>query len=176
MDMHLKIDETAIYEFNEKINEESMIKSVKHIEKLLKQNNAKPDKIQNVFELIIEIMQNMLNYSYRNKKLANNKKEADGSFTLSYITSDDTYLLQSCNLIEDFQKRIIQERLKEIKGLDKKDIRKLIREKMKTKEGVHDKGAGLGFMMMAKRSIEPINIEFLPHSDSINKFILKLIV
>ena len=47
---------------------------------------------------------------------------------------------------------------------------------MKTKEGAHDKGAGLGFMMMAKRSIEPISIEFLPHSKGINEFILKLVV
>jgi len=176
MDMHLKIDNTTIYKFDEKINEESMIKSVKHIEELLKQNKAKPDKIQNVFELIIEIMQNMLNYSYGNKQLANNKKEADGSFTLSYKTSDDTYLLQSCNLIEDFQKETIKERLQEINGLDKKEIRKLIREKMKTKEGMHDKGAGLGFMMMARRSIEPIQTEILPHNDGIYKFTLKVVV
>ncbi len=174
--MSVRIDDNTIYEFNEKINEQSMINAAKHIEELLKQNNAKPEKIQNVFELMIEIMQNMLNYSYGNIDLPNNKKEANGTFILSYDTSHDIYILQSCNLIEKNQEQVIKDKFNSIKNLDDKALRKLAREKMRSKEDNHAKGAGLGFIMMQRKVIKPIQVEFLPHDNQIIKYQLKLIV
>ena len=59
----LKIDEETIYDFNETINESSIIASAKAIEQLLIKNNAEPSKIQDMYEVLIEVMQNILNYS-----------------------------------------------------------------------------------------------------------------
>ena len=174
--MCLTIDENTIYEFYEKINEESMIKSAKHIEKILHQNNAQPDKIQNVFELMIEVMQNMLNYSYGNVELENNKREANGILILSYNTIDDTYILQSCNLITKSQEETIRAKVDEIKGLNDKELRKLGREKMRSKVHHHEKGAGLGYIMMAKKCTEPISIDFLHFKDEIMQYKLKLVI
>lgn len=173
--LHLDIDGEIIYEFHEVINEESMVNSAKHIEELLKNNNVKPGKIQNVFELMIEIMQNILNYSYGNTNLENNKKEARGFFSLSYKSSNDAYTFVSCNLIQQNQKELIENKLNEIKNLDNEELRKLSRERMKTKEHIHNKGAGLGFIMMARKSIEPIAISFAPHKKGILEYTLKLV-
>ena len=140
--MCLKIDDTTIYEFDEKINEQSIINSAKHIEQLLIENNAKPNKIQDVFELLVEIMQNMLNYSYGNIDLPNNKKEANGVFVLSYDTKIDIFTLQSCNLINENQKQIIENKFDSIKGLDDKELRKLTRDIMRNNTDKHNKGGG----------------------------------
>lgn len=172
----LKIDETIIYEFSEKINEESIIKSAEHIEQLLIDNNAKPNKIKNVFEIIIEVMQNMLNYSYGNKELENNKKEATGSLILSYQSSEDSYCLQSCNLIEEFQKQTITDKIDSLKNLDDKALRRLSREKMRHRKDNHDKGAGLGFIMMARKTLEPIKFDFLPFKDTLLQYKLILVI
>ena len=172
----LKIDNTTIYEFDEKINEQSMIKSAKHIEQILIKNNAKPNKIQDVFELLVEILQNILNYSYGNVDLPNNKKEANGAFVLSYDTQNDKYILQSCNLIEKTQEQIIKDKFSSIKDLDDKALRKLSREKMRSQVDKHEKGAGLGFIMMQRKSSEPIETEFLPYKDEVLQFKLKLVV
>lgn len=174
--MCLTIDENTIYEFYEKINEESMIRSAKHIEKLLHENNAQPEKIQNVFELMIEVMQNMLNYSYGNVELENNKREANGILILSYNTIDDTYILQSCNLITQNEEEIIKSKVEQIKGLDDKELRKLAREKMRSKVHNHEKGAGLGYIMMARKCTEPISIDFLPFKNDILQYKLKLVI
>ncbi len=176
LNMCLKIDDNTIYEFDEKINEQSMISSAKHIEQLLKENNAKPNKIQDIFELLIEVMQNILNYSYLNVDLENNKKEANGTFILSYDTSTDTYTLQSCNLIYEKQREPIVDKLNSIKGLDDKALRKLAREKMRSKEDMHSKGAGLGFIMMERKSSQPIEVEFLEFKDDLLQYKLKLTI
>jgi len=42
----LKIDETTIYQFDETINEQSIIDSVRNIEELLESNGATPKKTQ----------------------------------------------------------------------------------------------------------------------------------
>jgi len=172
----LKIDSNTIYEFYEKINEKSIITSAKHIEELLIKNSAKPEKIQNVYEIMIEIMQNILNNSYDNTDLKNNKKEASGVFILSYNRISDRYTLQSCNLIENYQVDIIKERLKETVGLDDNALRKLSLKKMRHKKDNHEKGAGLGFIMMARKSIEPIEVTFLPYEDNILKYKLLLVL
>ncbi len=170
----LTIDKNTIYEFDEKINEQSIIESAKHIEQLLIEHNAKSSKIQNVFELSVEVMQNILNYSYGNKDLPNNKKEAVGVLTLSYSSSDDIYTLQSCNLIDKNQEDIIKSKLQEVEGLDNSALRKLSREKMRSRDGNHAKGAGLGFIMMAKKCCEPISVDFKGFKDDIVQYKLVL--
>jgi len=177
LNLCLRIDESTIFEFDEKINEQAIIDTAKQIEQLLIQNNAKPAKIQDVFEILVEVMQNMLNYSYGNRLLENNKKEATGSFTLSYETTNDTYTLNSCNLIDASLQEVIMEKIDFIKDFDDKALRKLSREKMRSKKDNHDKGAGLGFIMMQRKSTQPISIEFVPFKafkDKIVQFKLKL--
>ena len=174
--LYLKIDENIIFEFHETINEQAIIDTAKQIEHLLKQNNAKPAKIQDVFEILVEVMQNMLNYSYGNTLLENNKKEANGNFTLSYETISDTYTLKSCNLIDANLQEVIVQKIDSIKDLDDKALRKLSREKMRSKEDNHDKGAGLGFIMMQRKSTQAIDIEFVPFEENVVQFKLKLIL
>ena len=170
----LKIDETTIYQFDETINEQSIIDSVRNIEELLESNGATPKKTQDIFELIVEIMQNMLNYSYGNKDLSNNKKEAKGSLVLSYLTDTDTYTIQSCNLVEVQQETIIRQKLNSLEGLNDKELRKLSRQKMRDKTDMHQKGAGLGFIMISRKAIKPIEIFFDDIDDNVKQFKLKL--
>ena len=170
----LKVDETTIYHFDETINEQSIIDSVKNIEKLLQANGAAPKKIQDIFELTIEIMQNMLNYAYGNKDLQNNKKEAKGFLVLSYLTDTDIYTIQSCNLVEKQQETIIKDKLAVLENLTDKELRKLSRQKMRDKSDMHQKGAGLGFIMIVRKAIKPIEISFNDIDDDVCQFKLKI--
>lgn len=172
----LEIDEKVIYEFEDIVNEENMIASAKYIEELLHKNNAKPDKIQNVFVLLIEVMQNILNYSYGTTLLEDNKREAFGMLIISYKSENDTYTLQSCNLITKAQENEIRNKLKAVEGLDSDALRKLARDKMRSKEDNHQKGAGLGFILMARKSIEPIEVDFSPWKEDVMQYKLKLTI
>lgn len=162
----IQVDEKTIYTFSGKMDEAKMIESANHIEKLLIQNGAKKDKIQNVFELFIETIQNMLNYAYNSMKLKNNKREVFCNFSLSYFTEKNLYRLESCNLISVEQRDVIEYKVKSIKKLDDASLRKLIRQKSRSKVDNHDKGAGLGYIIMTRKSSSPIEIEFTPYGDN----------
>ena len=171
----IKINNRIIYEFSGKVNEKIMIYSANNIERLLIKNGAKKEKIQNVFELFIETIQNILNYAY-NVKLYANKKEVFCNFSLLYSTENDTYILESCNLIEEHQKEIIEFKINSLKNLDDMALRRLIRKKSRSREDNHDRGAGLGYIMMSRKSSFPIMVQFSPYGEGILKYRQKLVI
>jgi len=172
----IHIDDKTIYKFSGRIDEQTMVQCANHIESLLINNGAKIDKIQNVFELFVETMQNMLNYAYNSRQLDNNKKEVSCNFSLSYFTEKNLYILNSCNLIQRTQKEVIEHKLESIKNLDDASLRKLIRQKSRSKEDNHDNGAGLGYIIMARKSTAPIEIEFVPYQKDILTYRQKLTI
>ena len=171
----IKINNKIIHEFSGKVNEKIMIHSANNIERLLMENGAKKEKIQNVFELFIETIQNILNYSY-NVKLNDNKKEVFCNFSLLYSTEDDTYILESYNLIEEHQKKVIEFKLNSLENLDEMALRKLIRKKSRSREDNHGRGAGLGYIMMSRKSSLPIKVQFSPYEEGILKYKQKLVI
>lgn len=170
----LVINKDIIHKFSGQINEKTIVTWTKKVEKILISNNATKDKIRSVVELFIETLQNVLHYSYLNNEL--NEKGISCELALHYFTKSDTYILESCNLIEKRQKNIIEERVSELRGLDNDTLRKLIRKKGRLKEDSHANGAGLGYIMMARKTSAPISIEFLPHKKEILRYKQRLFI
>ena len=172
----LQVDNSTICEFSGNMNEKMMVKWASKIEKLLLDSNATRDKIQNVFELFVETVQNILSYSYNNINSHDTKLETLCDFSLLYFTDSDTYILESCNLIEENQESIIKKKIKSLENLKDKDLRKMIRQKSRSKEDSHKKGAGLGFIIMARKSSQPIEAKFIPYKDGVLKYKQKLFI
>ena len=172
----LSIDGSNIYKFSGKMNEQNMITAANTIEKLLIEQSAAKDKVQNVFELFIETIQNILNYASNSIELTNNKREVECNCNLSFFTKENTYILESCNLIHKEQKALIEERLESIIDLDKQTLRKLIRKNSRTKESKHNCGAGLGYILMSLKSIKPIEIEFNEYNNTTFRYRQKLVI
>ena len=170
------IDNNNVYNFSGKINEQTIIQCAKDVEEILKYHNVEPSKLQNVYELTVEIMQNILNYSYNSKEIGDNKREADGDFLIKYNSTNQEYILKSSNLIKEKDEAIIYERVKVLEGLDDRELRKYARVKMREQKDKHQKGAGLGFVVMARKSLKPIKIKFKKFENDIKKFKLKLVV
>ena len=171
----LSIDGSNIYKFSGKMNEGNMITAANTIEKLLIKQSAPKDKIQNVFELFIETIQNILNYASNSIEL-NNKREVECNCNLSFFTKDNSYILESCNLIHKEQKALIEERVESIKELDKQSLRKLIRKNSRTKDKKHHCGAGLGYILMSLKSKQPIEIEFNEYNNTTFRYRQKLVI
>lgn len=172
----VQINDNTIYQFSGKIDEKLMIVSANDIEKLLLNNGVSKDKIQNVFELFVETIQNILSYSYYSMNSGNHKEGIVCNFSLFYFTKDNTYILDSCNLIMQNQRKLIEQKIEAIKNLDSKALRKMIRQKSRTREDCHPKGAGLGYMVMTKKSSAPIEIEFTPYKEGILKYKQRLFI
>jgi len=172
----LSIDGNNIYEFSGKMNEKNMINSANSIEKLLLQKFVSKEKIQNVFELFVETIQNILTYSANSVAITRDKHEVNCDCTLSYFTENDTYILESCNLIYKYQKELIEQKLNSLKDLDKKSLRKLIRTSSRSRKGKHQYGAGLGYILMTLKSTQPIDINFSKYNNETFKYKQKLVI
>jgi len=168
----LQIDTKKLCEFSNIITEKSIIETVKSIENLLV--NLSKDKIDDLSLIMIEVLQNILNYSIDTKDLGNNKRESKGTFTISAHSKNNSFTIQTSNIININQKDTIIKKYTEIKDLDEIELRKLSREKRRSKKDLHEKGAGLGFIVIAMRVSEPISIEFIPYQEDNLEFILTL--
>jgi len=170
----IKVDNSIIYEFAGAINREKMIASANDIEEMLLLQCKNKDKVKNVFELFVETAQNILNYSYRNEYIVGDDNSTFCNFSLYYYTEEDAYVLESCNLIEEKQKEVIEQKLEAIRDLDQKALRKLLRQKSRTAEDRHDMGAGLGYIVMARKSSAPIEVKFVPYEEGLVLYKQKL--
>ncbi len=172
---YIKIDNQIILENNTTLNEESIISTVKSLEKKLIANGAGEKKIKDVFEISIELLQNILNYSYGSRQRSQNqKKEADGLFQVFYNSNDDIYIINSSNLITESQEITLREKLSFINNLNKNDLKILMRDVIKTQSGQHSLGAGIGLILMARKSLKPLNWNFEKLFGQIVKFSIEV--
>jgi hypothetical protein len=170
----VKIDDDNILEIRQPLDYNKIKTAVSEIEKTLLKNGASSKKIKDVFEIAVEMLQNILNYSYGSRTKDDHSKEADGHFRVVYNSQNDLYTMLSENLITSKQAIAIQEKIDAIKDLDDKALRKLMREKMRSRSDQHKHGAGLGFITMAKRASQPLEVEFEEVLGGIEKFTLSV--
>ena len=175
-EIRIEINEDILCKIKSEITQESLIKCAKGIkDKLLTKEIAK-EKVHDVFEISIEVLQNILKYSYGNKKCENNKLEANGLFFVTYNTLTKIITIKSCCYIKSTQVDIIKQRVAEVSQLDENSLRKLFRDKLKSKRDNHKNGAGLGFLTIASKIKEPIKINFGDISEDIKKYSLEIII
>ncbi len=176
LELCIKIDEKVVIELSSKITQESIVETAQNIKQRLIDYELDREKIFNVYDVSIEMLQNILKYSYGNKIDEDKKREADGKFILRYDTVTKEIVLCSCNLIESSQVDIIKQRVDEVTGLNEKELRKLLRVKMKSKRDGHSNGAGLGFATIATKISKPIDIEFKGILKDVVKFKLEVTI
>ena len=174
VELSIKIDDKIICKLHPKITQETIIKSVKDIKQQLLDHGISQEKVFDVYDVSIEILQNILKYSYGNKITKDKKREADGKFIASYNSSNQTISITGSNLINKAQVETIKERVQEVAGLDKKALKKLLKEKMRSKRDGHANGAGLGFATMASKVVEPVKVEFEEILDDVIRYTLKI--
>lgn len=172
----IKVDDNIVYEFSGSIDNLLMIETANDIERLLLRKALNREKVKRIFELFIETAQNIVNYAYADMNLYKKYQAKFCNFSLYYFTSTDTFVLESCNLIDESKRKIIESKLERIKGLDQKELRKLVRQKSRSQEDKHENGAGLGYIMMARKSSAPIEVKFLPYKAGILIYKQKLFI
>lgn len=121
----------------------------KYMEKI-EDNIENMGLMSNISTNFVEQFQNILNYGKSEDK-DNNDITPIGSIILRK-NSDETYSIESSNIITASDKQKIEPKLFEIESLDRNGLRKRYRELRKSGENTHKKGGGVGFYEIAKRS------------------------
>lgn len=115
---------------------------------------------QKVFSIFVELMQNVMNYS--DEKGLRSEGEQDLSFGILIIGKhEENFYIQCGNYISQEQKAPLTDKLTKIQSMDKDELKKYYKAQRRKEAEEGSKGAGLGFIEMARKASQPINFDIV---------------
>lgn len=134
---------------------------------------CKPRIVNRVFAIFIEMAQNVMHYSDE-KIHFDNRSYGKGQLIL--IKNPDGFEIITLNRVNDNQKNFLMQRNRLISNLNQEELKELYIKTRNKKSLTNTKGAGLGFIDIARRSGIPLNFEFENIDDFHHQFKLRAIV
>jgi Family of unknown function (DUF6272) len=144
------------------------------IKQKLALDDANTKTLRSVFSVFVEAMQNMIRYSA--ERVPNGVDEPPGEMRYGVLTigrEDDDYVVHAGNLIARSDVERLRERLRQIRDMNKEELRASYKERLRVGPDEGSKGAGLGLMEIARRASKPIEFDFTDVDDEHAFFILK---
>lgn len=130
-----------------------------------------------VFSIFVEQVQNVLNYSA--EKLGKSEDDADdlkiGIVVIGHEENGD-YFIYCGNRIYNEDIPRMSENIELIKDLNKDELKALYKERRRMDATPGSKGAGLGLIEMARKSLKPIEYSFEKIDDVFSFFSIKVMV
>ncbi len=143
----------------------------------LKLEDADTNTMRNVFAIFVEQMQNIVRYSAEWESEGTEGDRTEIRYGVLAIGMEDAKFFVSCgNKIHNSDGDRLRNRLGELQTMDKKTIKSLYKEKLRGPTEATSKGAGLGFIEIARRSTEIIDFSFMELDDKFAFFSLKAYV
>jgi len=118
-----------------------------------------------VFSIFIEQITNVLMYSVEKEEFSSEI----GAISIGMLVmgnNDNVYFVQTGNIIENKSVEFIKNRIDHLNSLDKEGIRQFYKKILRNgDDNPNSKGAGLGFIEIAKRATAPIEYK-IEHIDN----------
>ncbi|MCP4347285.1 MAG: hypothetical protein GY795_17375 [Desulfobacterales bacterium] len=148
------------------------------LEQKMSLEKASKSTILRVFSMVVEKAQNIIHYSAE-KFLEENVYDDDEELSLGIIAvgyEDSHYFVLCGNIIKNDNVIKLQKKLAILQEMSKEELKKYYREKRKQGPDEGSKGAGLGFIEMAKRANKPIEFNFKKVDEDFSFFSMKTVI
>jgi hypothetical protein len=137
--------------------------------------------MRNVFAIFVEQMQNIVRYSAEFEGEDEDEDEEEARTEIRYgvlsIGIDKDKLFVACgNKIHRKDVAKLNQRLAELQTTDRQELKDLYKKKLRAPTEETSKGAGLGFIEIARRASEIIDFDFMDLDDDYSFFCLKAYV
>jgi len=169
------VDEGIILCFSGIISQDSLVGLITSIEKKLSRFEEMY-KTQSIFSVFVEMIQNIMSYSSDSIFIDTTKKESSGLVILGYDTNINKYFIISGNSIAKNTEEEISKRIDSVKNLSKEDLKALYKEVRRSRKDMHDRGGGLGFIEIQRKSSEPLEYGFNKIDEKNSFFCLKSVI
>jgi len=129
-------------------------------------DDADTKTLRSVFAVFVEQMQNIIRYSAEKSESAlppASDPRALREIRYGILTigrEGDDYVVCAGNLVEREDVPRLHARLSRIREMSKDELRALYKEQLRAEPEAGSKGAGLGFMEIARRASKPIEFDF----------------
>lgn len=147
------------------------------LKRKLKLADTDTKTMRNVFGIFVEQMQNIVRYSAEREGQGEDDRETEIRYGVLYIGMEKGKLFVACgNKIHAEDVERLNTRLTELQGVDKAGLKELYKKKLRAPAEETSKGAGLGFIEIARRASEIIDFDFVDLDDDYAFFCLKAYV
>ena len=140
----------------------------------LSMEDANTKTVRSVFAVFVEQMQNVIRYSAEKVPEEEIQDANELSFGVLTIGKEgEDYVLLSGNLIRREDVERVSAKLTEIQGMDHDQLKRHYKLKLKEGPDEFSRGAGIGFIEIARRASRPIEFDFTDVDERHSFFALK---
>ena len=136
-------------------------------EGVILQSGSKRRVMKRIGSILIELLQNINIHATRNQD-----GNSDSFVVLS--ATKDAYVITTGNMLLSSDVNLLDYKLGELNKLDSNELRKLYIETLCNENFSYKGGAGLGFLTVAKKAIEPFKYSFEALDDKFSYFVLEV--
>lgn len=166
------------FSFNGPVSVDILIEIGDTLKHKMKLEEASTTTILSVFSIVVEQLQNIHFYSAQ-KAMKVGSVSAKDEFGLGIIVvgvQDGNYFVLSGNPVANEKIPKLTGKLEKITIMDKKELRKYYKKKLRASSDEDSKGAGLGLIEMARKASEIIEYDFQKIDDNFSFFSLNIII
>jgi len=142
-------------------------------------DDADTKTLRSVFAIFVEQMQNIIRYSAEKARQPMPPASDAGALNeirygiLTIGREGNDYMVCAGNLVRQSDVPRLKERLSRIRNMSKEELKALYKEQLRADPEQGSKGAGLGFMEIARRATQPIDFDFADVDGEYSFFALK---
>jgi len=143
----------AVFCYNGYITEELLTSIGAVLKAKLQADNVDKKKIRSVFHFFVEQVQNIIRYSSEFEESIDSPSEFRYGLVI-VGNRDDSHFVTCANLINNTNVEQLKSTLDHLHTLDEKELKKLYKEMLRGETPKNSKGAGIGFIDIARKAIK----------------------
>lgn len=156
-----KIDEDVIFDYKGRIEDEDVTTILDSIERILKAKKESPKVFKKIFNILIELVQNLHHHGEVPSKLNVDYKK----FGVLILRDEGMqYRISVGNFIKIDGLKLIRDRIDQINTLSSEETRNLYRIILDNEQFSEKGGGGLGMVEIARKSDSDMEYQFLDYS------------
>lgn len=145
-----------IYSYNGTISQNILLSVGRTIEEVFERLPVTATLLTKVFSVFTEQLHNIMSYSVDKVSVKDNVFESEGLSIIGFDKKKNKYYIGSGNHIENGKAEIISFKIDRLNKLNDEELREFYKDVRRTRRDKHERGAGLGFIEMARKSSEEI--------------------
>lgn len=147
---------------------------IQELKNNMKNRNIRFGLYKKVLTLLIETLENIIRY--RETLPASSPEINDFPPKISIHQENSEYMIEVSNPVRKADAVLLAERIEELNGLDRKEIKELYKATITNGQFTERGGAGLGMIEMVKLSDKKLQYSFSEINDAFSSFSLRLTV
>ena len=160
------------------ISQDIMAEIADTLKRKMRLEETNTSVVFSVFSMLIEQAQNIIHYSAE-KLPVDDSEENKGEISLGTIAvgcEDAGYFVLTGNLIKHAKVERLRGKLNKLRGMDKEELKRYYKEQRRKEREEGSKGAGLGFIEMARKASKPIEFDFVEVDEAHSFFSVKVVI